>query len=234
MAGETGQDFAGRLRDLKGRIVAQGGRVQEAVDRSFEALFEGDADKARSVVAGDGPIDDADLEIERKAVELLADAAREANELPIESLRAVLVIVKANNELERIADCAAEIGELVPALVSSNLSIPPTFRVMTNSVVGIVRDAMGALEHDDPKLAKLVLKSESCVRDFKRAILREADLRIKDGNLSVEHAFDLHEIATQCEHMADHSSNVAEQVIYATTGTIVRHAEGKWVEISNP
>ncbi|MEO0512074.1 MAG: PhoU domain-containing protein [Planctomycetota bacterium] len=221
--------FVERLGTIKGVLIEQGGRVVELVERGFAAFFDGDPSAAKQVIAGDEPIDDADLEIERLSIELLADAARESNELDVASLRSVLVVVKANNELERIADGAVSIAEIVPG--DDAFEIPPTFRVVTNSVVGIVRDAVASLERDDAKLARLVLQSEDCVREFKVGLLKDADRRIAAGTLTVDQAFTLHEVASIAELMADHATNIAEQVIYATTGVVVRHHDGKWVEV---
>src|SRR5690606_24141937 len=109
--------------------------------------------------------------------------------------------------------------------------IPETFRVMTNSVVGIMRDANRAFERSDAALAKVVLQSEDAVEAFKAAILTDAERKIASGQMPVDFAFILHELAGECLQMADHCTNIAEQVIYQVTGAIVRHLEGGWVEV---
>jgi phosphate transport system protein len=111
---------------------------------------------------------------------------------------------------------------------------PDTFRVMANSVIGILRDVNTAVLHHDPALANIVLQSQHAVTAFKDAVLRDAEGRIAKGQMSVDAAFLLHEIATECEIVADHCTNVAEQIIYLTTGAIVRHTQSNWVEVTRP
>ncbi|MEM9660802.1 MAG: phosphate uptake regulator PhoU [Planctomycetota bacterium] len=232
MAGEAAQSggFVTKLELIRGELNAQGRRVVAICDAAFDAFFSDDPAAAKKADAMDDEIDRADIAIEQQAVRLLCDAAREANELPPEQIRELLVVVKANNELERIADCAVHICEHVSK--RSGAEIPETFRVLSNSVIGIVRDVCRSLEMRDAETAKLVLKSEDTVRGFKAAVLRDAESRLASGDMAVDTAFLLHELASCCEHIADHSTNMAEQVLYAVTGTIVRHCEAGWREVS--
>ena len=154
-----------------------------------------------------------------------------------QQLRAILTIAKINNEMERVADVAAKLAELaqqVIAVASSGSTLPDTFRVMANSVIGILRDVNTAVLRSDPALANIVLQSQHAVTAFKSAILRDAEEKIAKGEMTVDVAFRLHEIASQCELIADHCTNMAEQVIYLTTGAIVRHLQNSWVELPRP
>jgi phosphate transport system protein len=103
--------------------------------------------------------------------------------------------------------------------------------VLTNSVAGILRDVTAAFERDDPRLAKLALDAEDTVEAFKSQLLRDAERQIAAGQIEVDYAFAVHELANQCERIADHATNIAEQVIYATTGAIVRHTDAGWIEL---
>lgn len=226
---DQASEFSSRLALIKTELIHQGERVVDLVEQGFEAFFASDEKAAKRVVDGDEPIDEADLAIEASAIDLLGDAGRESNELPTDEIRLLLVIVKVNNELERIADASVDIAqEIDPARPPR---FPDTIRVVTNSVVGIVRDAVACLDQSDPSLAKVVLQSEDCVREFKTSMLNDAAARVQSGEMSIENAFTLHEVASLCVVMADHATNIAEQVIYATTGTVVRHDHGKWVEV---
>ena len=230
----SAQDYMTRVTGLRGEIVAQGRRVQAMLEGAFEALFARDAEQARAVIRLDDAIDAADVEIERNSVHLLTDVARAGSELDATQVRLLLTIVKVNNELERIADGGVDVAEMVGCLKGIPGEFPDTFRVMANSVVGILRDASSAIERNDPRLAKVVLQSQHAVTAFKSAILRDAEERIARGTTTVEFAFRLHELANLCEVMADHCTNIAEQVIYQTTGAIVRHMETSWVEVNPP
>lgn len=236
----TPEGFTERSQALKAQLVAQGRRVQSLVELAFEAAFERSAEKADRASKLDDAIDAADVEIERAAVQLLTDATRETAQLDANQLRLVLTIVKVNNELERIADSGVDVAELViPGkgdasgvyYKGTEQPLPSTFRVMANSVIGILRDAVGSLMADDPAMAKVVLQSQHTVTAFKAAIVRDAETKISQGKMTVDFAFLLHEIANLCELVADHCTNIAEQVIYLKTGAIVRHTTTSWVEV---
>lgn len=227
----TPQGFALRLQRLRADLVEQGRRVQALLEGSFEAVFACDPARAARVIAMDDAIDRVDVEIERASVQLLTDATHENAKLEAAQLRAVLTVVKINNELERIADAGVEIAERCTQLRELSGSIPETFQVMANSVVGIIRDVNRAYERSDAALAKVVLQSEDAVEAFKSAVLTDAERKIAAGQMPVDFAFTLHEIANECIRMADHCTNIAEQVIYSVTGAIVRHLETGWVEV---
>lgn len=226
------EGFIQRTESLKGEVVAQGRRVQAMLEAAFEALFDRNAARAEWSIAQDDAVDSADVAIERACVALLTDATRQGAELGEQQLRAVLTIVKVNNELERVADVATEIAEVARSAVQGQF--PDTFRVMANSVIGIVRDADTAMLRNDPQLANIVLQSQHAVTAFKDAILRDAEGKLATGQYTPEFAFLLHEIANHCEIIADHCTNIAEQVIYLTTGAIVRHVQTSWVQVGTP
>jgi len=226
--------FAQRISDLKADLVGQARSVQTLVEAGFDAAFARDQAAARRVVEMDDHSDRVDVALERSAVALLTDATAQGAALDPAQLRMVLTIVKVNNELERIADAGVIVGEMVGPMLQTGVTLPDNFRVMTNSVVGILRDASLSLERSDPHLAKVVLASEDAVEAFKRAILRDAQVQVSTGRLNVDAAFVVHELATLCEIMSQHCTNIAEQALYAATGTIVRHMGGHWEEIPTP
>lgn len=225
------EGFERRIDGLKRELVAQGGRVLALLETAFDAFLTRDGLKASGVEGADSEIDAADVDIERAAVALLTDATREGAHLEARQLRHILTIVKVNNELERVADVGVAIAACVPRLPTAPGVFPPTLRVMTNSVLGIVRDSNLAVDHTDARMARVVLQSEDAVAAFKAALLRNAEEQIAAGKMAVEFAFNVHELATRCEDIADHCTNIAEQILYLATGTIMRHMEGHWVEI---
>lgn len=229
----TPEQFESELRDLRGSLASQGHAVTEMAARVFEAVYQRDVEAARAILSNDDEIDRADVEIERRAVDLLLRASRDACGLRELAVRSVLTAVKVNNELERIADAATGVAERVIRLGDRTTPFPKTLLVMTNSVIGIVRDAVRAFDASDAELARAVLASEGAVLNFKDLIVRDAEQRVADGRMAVEVAFELHGIASLAVSMADHCTNISEQVIYETTGQIVRHTDGKWVQLPN-
>jgi phosphate transport system protein len=215
--------FAQKLQRLRSDLVAQGERAVDMTLQAVECYFELDQDKARQVIQADDVIDRADVEIERASIPLLM-----MGETDEHSIRSILTIVKINNELERIADCAVNIAEIVIHPFERNETVPSTFRVMANSVIGILRDANRSLAELDVDLARKVLRYDDTVDQFKRQILLDAQERVADGEFSVQFAFRLMTVTKSLERIADHCTNICEQVIYLQTGLIVRHLPEGW------
>lgn len=224
------QDAAQRIAHLRERLAEQGQLVASLLEAALTAFYQRDAADAAGVAAEDDRVDRVDVEIEKESVALLSQAARTGCELDQSQIRQILTIVKINNELERVADVGTDIAEMVGDLAHPDTRFPETTRVMTNSVLGLVRDAVGSFENADADLARVVLQSEHVVLAFKVEILRKAEVRVTEGTMTIDSAFDLHELISHCMLIADHCTNIAEQVIYERTGMIVRHMEGAWVE----
>ena len=144
------------------------------------------------------------------------------------SIRSVLTIVKVNNELERVADCAVDIAEAVLSDTALPARIPAVFRVMANSVIGMLRDSNRALAAGNTALAQQVLLFDDTVASFKKELLKTAQEQVASGALPVDFAFRLLSITKSVERIADHCTNVCEQVIYLHAGLIVRHRPEGW------
>ncbi|MFZ9880278.1 MAG: phosphate signaling complex PhoU family protein [Phycisphaerales bacterium] len=215
--------FNDRLANLRNDINGQGDRVLGLALSAVESYFDGDREKARSVIAGDEEVDRVDVEIERASIPLLGMGITEEK-----SIRSVLTIVKVNNELERIADCAVDIAEAVLSDVALPAKIPDVFRVMANSVIGMLRDANRALAAGNIHLAQQVLLFDDTVARFKQELMRTAQEQVASGVLPVDYAFRLLTITKSIERIADHCTNICEQVIYLHAGLIVRHRPEGW------
>jgi phosphate transport system protein len=222
-------EFRTKLAQLKSDLVTQGERVDDLVLKSVECFFDLDQAKADAVIEGDAIIDKVDVEIERASIPLLAMGQTDEHQI-----RFVLTIVKINNELERIADCAVNIAEAVKEYGELKEKVPPTFRVMANSVVGMLRDANRSLAQLDTGLAEQVLNFDDTVDAFKREIYLDAQNKVAAGEHSAEFAFRLLRVTKALERVADHCTNICEQVIYLETGLIVRHRPEGWTRPESP
>jgi phosphate transport system protein len=222
-------EFDRKLSQLKADLNTQGSRVSDQLLRAVEASFDGNETEAKSVIDSDEVIDRVDVEIERACINLLRMGATEEH-----SIRSVLTIVKVNNELERIADLAVLVAE--SAIDSENLisSAPPTFRVMANSVVGMARDTTQALSDTETELAIRVLSFDDTVNRFRREIVLDVQNRTSNGELDPLLAFKLLAVTRSLERIADHCTNICEQVIYLNTGKIVRHLPEGWTTPETP
>jgi phosphate transport system protein len=221
--------FAQKLAQLKSDLSTQADRVLANTLEAVEAYFDGDRAKADAVIQRELVIDRVDVELERASVPLLAMGESDEH-----NIRSVLTIVKVNNELERIADLAVDIAEVVRMEDDSNQPVPNTFRVMANSVVGMVRDTNKALSETDIELAQKVLAFDDAVSRFKNEIMLDAQQRVASGAFDVKFAFRLLAVTKALERMADHCTNICEQIIYLETGKIVRHLPEGWTQPAPP
>lgn len=230
----TPDEYIQRIDRLKADMGEQGRRVAAMLDQAIEAVFARDAAACKKVIDADSVIDRVDVEVERAAVKLLGEIAREEAAISDDRLRMVLTIVKVNNELERIADGAVDIAEMRESLACFEDEIPKAFRVMANSVIGLLHSTVRSFENLDTDLARSVLASDETVDEFERVILRDAQKALAEGALDLDAAFALHAMAGRLEIINAHSCNIAEQIIYVATGAIVRHQGGHWSEPTLP
>lgn len=221
--------FEQKLNQLKNDLETQAGRVYEQLVRAVDSAFDVDRTKAQDVVDADEMIDRVDVEIERASIPLLAMGETDAYRI-----RSVLTIVKVNNELERLADCSVNIAEVVLMPEFPLNSAPPTCRVMANSVIGMVRDAIRSLSELNVDLAKQVLRFDDTVDQFKKEIFLSAEKDVAAGRVEAAFAFRLRSITANLERVADHATNICEQVIYLESGKTVRHLPSGWTEPELP
>jgi phosphate transport system protein len=222
--------FDKKLERLRNDLVTQGERVYQHTIRAVESYFDRDAEKSTGVVEGDAVIDRVDVDIERASIPLFM-----MGETDEHRIRSVLTIVKINNELERIADCAVTIAEAVMGPDEEpQQSVPATFRVMANSVIGMVRDANRAFDDLNVDIAQQVLGFDDTVTKFKAEIGLDAEQKVAAGDFSVRFAFRLRTVTAQLERIADHCTNICEQVIYLESGKIVRHLPEGWTSPELP
>ena len=218
-----------KLGELRNAIVGQGDRVLDLTLKAVESYFDLDGAKAATIAKLDDDVDRVDVEIERASIPLLAMGPTDPYDI-----RSVLTIVKVNNELERVADCAVNIAEVVLREGKTKERIPDTFRVMANSVIGMLRDAIRALATNNASLAQQVLLFDDTVSGFKEKILLDAQEKVARGAFDVTFAFRLLAVTKALERIADHCTNISEQVIYLESGRIVRHRPEGWTAPISP
>jgi len=222
----TDPEFNDRIKGLREDLAGQGRAVQRMIEAAVDAFFDNDRAKAQGAIDTDSEIDRVDVKIERDAVQVLYDAMQRGIRLEHHDVRTIFTLVKVNNEFERIADCAVSIAEKVGTAGAGTL--PSRMRVMANSVIGIMQTTNAALARWDTVAAQLVLASDDTTEAFREAIVRDTEEDLARGEHSVPYALMLQVIAANLGRMADHCTNVAEQVIYVQTGKVVRHSGSRW------
>ena len=225
---KTMEDYARKHAQLREDLLTQGDRVVAHAMRAVESFFRQNAEAAEEVIQADRIIDRADIEIERASIRLLMQSPESEQDV-----RSVFTIVKINNELERIADCGVNIAEASQAHGGDRPS-SGTFEVMANSVIGMVRDANRAMRERDQELARRVLDFDDTIDRFRSEVVRLVQQAVKEGGLPLEDALELLNVNRALERMADHCTNICEQLIYLESGKIVRHLPSGWTQPESP
>ncbi|MCS7046401.1 MAG: phosphate signaling complex protein PhoU [Gemmataceae bacterium] len=207
------------LENLQRRILALASAVEQTVERAINALFEGDSRTARTIMESDTPIDLEENKIEEECLKILALHAPVAVDL-----RRVTAVLKINTDLERMADLAVNIAERVVSLTDlPPIPVPMAFRQMTDLTNMMVRDSLDAFVKLDVALAKRVCRLDDEVDRYNRDIIDEISRYMKQSPDHVDPGLHLFSAARQLERIADHATNIAEDVVYLVDGKIIRH-----------
>ena len=212
--------FDEELKELHKEILKMGVMVQETIFKSIEALKNRDKAMAQEVINTDSKIDELELLIDEKCIDLIACHQPMAGDL-----RFLTTGMKINAELERIADLAVDISQRVLSLVDKPL-IKPLVDIPKLSAIaqGMVRDAIDAFVKRDVELAKKVMRYDAEADKLRNLVADELvnDYMAKDTK-TVDRAVPLLLIARHLERICDHTTNIAEDVIYMVEGKVVKH-----------
>jgi len=207
------------LERLERQLLGLGARVEDAVRRSIAALESRRADLALEVMAGDSEIDAVEVEIEEECLKVLALHQPVATDL-----RFVAACLKINNDLERIGDLAVNIAERSSSLDRAlPFPVPEDLRPMTETTAGMLRMSLDAFIRADVRLARRVLEEDEIVDDANRRIIREMVTQMKSSPEQVDDALLILSASKNLERIADHATNIAEDVVYMVEGDIIRH-----------
>jgi len=207
------------LEALGRAILAMAAAVEQAVGRATRALWERDAGLARQVIAGDEAINRQDNAVEDECLKVLA-----LHQPVAVDLRRVAAVLKVNTDLERMGDLAVNIAEDAVRLAgASPVPVPPQFRHMTDVTTGMVRQSLDAFVRLDTELARRVCRLDDEVDRDNAEVIGELVRLVRSSPESVEPALSLFSAARDLERIADHATNIAEDVIYLVEGEIIRH-----------
>ena len=211
--------FEGDLEQLKVRLLRMGGLAEQAVHMSMKSLLEADESLAKRVVREEDAINQMQMEIDETVVRLLA-----LHQLMAVDLRFALAASRINADLERIGDQAVNIAESVLRIagypqVKPYVDLPR----MSQIAEDMVRDSLNALVSGDQELARSVLQRDDTVDALNDQIMRELLTYMMGDATVVVPSFELISIAQNLERVADHATNIAEDVIYVEAGQDVRH-----------
>jgi phosphate transport system protein len=212
--------FERDLEELKDRLLWMGSLAERAVHQGAHAVLEADENLALAVLQEENTINELQIEIDDRVVQLLA-----LQQLMAADLRFVLAIARINNDLERIGDQAVNIAQSAQRIlrhprVKPYVDLPR----MGELAEKMMRDSLDSLVRRDVDLARSVLSRDDQVDQLRDQIFRELLTYMMGDSAVVFPAFELILVAKNLERVADHATNIAEDVIYMVAGSDVRHS----------
>ena len=208
------------LKELHKDILKMGVFAQEAIFKSTEALKNRDKQLVQQVVSADEAVDKLELAVDEKCIDLIARHQPMAGDL-----RFITTGMKINAELERIADLAVDIAQWVGELVDKPL-LKPLIDIPKLSTIAqnMVRDAIDSFVNKDAELARKVVLTDPQADKLRNLVQEELinDYMMRDAK-TADRAVPLLLIARFLERICDHSTNIAEDVIYMVEAKVVKH-----------
>ncbi|MDC1437150.1 phosphate signaling complex protein PhoU [Gammaproteobacteria bacterium] len=212
--------FQRDLENLKKEILLIGGLVEVAINDSIRALKNRDATLAQSVIDKEFMIDEKEVQIEEECLKILALHQPVATDL-----RLVVVILKVNNDLERMGDFASNIAQRA-LFLSEHDPLPDLIEFINELPVLVqtmVRNTLDALVKMNTEIAQKVILADDAVDDINRLMHQKVNETIMQDSSTSERAISLLSTSRYLERIADLSTNIAEDVIFMVEGRVIRH-----------
>jgi phosphate transport system protein len=207
------------LDDLKQKLLAMGGLAEQAVERAVRAYQTRDLSLCQIVLRDESKINAAERDVDEMSIDLLAMQQPMAVDL-----RFIVACIKINADLERVGDQAVNIAERVMDLAARpdpglDVDIPR----MAQLSISMVRDALNAFLAADVDMAQTVLERDDLVDNMNREIFESVDAAMANSTGNHRTLLDTMIVARNLERVADHATNIAEDVIFWVRGADVRH-----------
>jgi phosphate transport system protein len=216
------KQFHKELEKIKKRILTLGGIVEDRVRMSIKAIETRDTGIAKKIINGDYEIDEMEVDIEEDCLKILALYQPVAVDL-----RFITTVIKINNDLERIADETVNIARGVNYLSErkQQFDFDFDFSEMLDKTQFMLKRSLDALVNLDTDIAAKVCILDDEVDKMNGEVHRLVKNAVKKNPEQGEHLINLLLISRHLERIADHATNIAEEVIYLVNGEIVRHED---------
>ncbi len=215
-----GRHFLRDMENLWRQILKLAAVVETTLNTSVRALCDGRADLAALVKFEEESIDRWEVQVERDCLKVLALHQPVASDL-----RRVAVILRINNDLERMADLARHIAKRARKLAHEPIgrALPRGLETMAHEALDQVRESLDALTQGNVDLARAVIAGDRKVDRHSRAVVEELKQAIREDPDRLDSWLRLINAARNLERVADHATNIAESVVYLKEGDIIRH-----------
>lgn len=208
---------------LKRELLTLGAIVEERVSTAVKSLAKRDIALADRIIDGDNEIDDMEVDLEESCLKILA-----LHQPVAVDLRVIIAVLKINNDLERIGDLAVAIAERARDLSAMReILLPFDFLGMSANVQEMLRKSLDALVEWNIGLANDVCSLDDNVDEENRAMYHNVREAITQHPEQIEQLLGCLSVSRYLERIADHATNISEDVIYLISGSIVRHSMEK-------
>lgn len=212
--------FQRELEKLKKKILSLGAMVEERVYMATKVIENRNPNLATQIIKADHEIDEMEVDVEEECLKVLA-----LHQPVAIDLRFITAVIKINNDLERIGDEAVNIAERVQSISKSDLvSFHFDYSIMAEKAAAMLKQSLDALVNLDIDIALKVCTLDDEVDEIQSKAYRQIKQAIKENPEEITYLLNLYLISRHLERIADHATNIAEEVIYLIEGEIVRHA----------
>lgn len=214
-----GRHLEKEIEKLKRKALGLSALVEEIVHKAIASVENGDIRLADQVIESDRRIDEMEVDVEEECLKILA-----LHQPVAIDLRYIVGVLKLNNDLERIADLAVNIAEQARPLTAAGArGLPSKIREMARAVESMLAGSLDSLVNLDSNAAWSVCAADDAVdnlhRDTYAMIKTEIQKDPKKTDVLIHHL----SVSRYLERIADHATNIAEDVVYLVAGDIVRH-----------
>lgn len=208
---------------LKKKILRLSAIVEENVERAVRSVEKRDASLAQKVIEEDKAVDVMEIEVEEECLKVLALHQPVATDL-----RFIIAVLKINNDLERIGDLSVNIAQRCLVLAQrEHFEFTSNFPTMMERARVMLKNCLDSLVNLDAKLALSVCAADDEVDAMYREMFDKVKAGISQDPTRVDDFLQMLSITRHLERIADHTTNIAEDVIYMIEGSIIRHSNGK-------
>lgn len=208
------------IERLKKRLLVLSSYVEESVRKAVRSVEEADKKLADEVIESDKRIDEFEVELEEDCLKILA-----LHQPVAIDLRFVVAILKINNDLERIGDLSVTIAKRAKSLADDyNVDVPLEVDKLMDKVQIMFKKSLDSLVDMNPGLAKQVCIDDSEVDELYKNLILKLEDRIREDIANLDSYQKMIRVIRSLERIADHTTNIAEDVIYMIKGDIIRHS----------
>lgn len=211
------------IESLNTELLNISSMVEEMIDKATQALSERKYELADQVVASDSFVDEHEVHVEEECLKMLA-----LHQPVAVDLRRIATVMKVNGDLERIADLAVSIAQRAKAMDAfPAFPIPEQLPRMVVIATQMVRGVMDAFVKMDTVAARRIMAMDHEVDQYNCEIIEDLQRVMRERPDLVEPALHCFSAVRHIERIADHATNIAEDVVYLVEGDIVRHRHDK-------